>query len=104
MRVRPEDPTVDAVDHLHEVVVIVPVDRNEDEAEEVDGELWHERPQVVQAAAGGWTEAEDHDRDDHGDNAVAERFETARAHGGNGAFHAKMISGSRRARIRRRAG
>src|SRR2546423_7175911 len=80
MRVRPQGRAADAVHDLHQVVMVVPVDRDEHEAEEIDGELRNERPQVVQAASVWWTKAEDHDRDDHGDHAVAERFEATGAH------------------------
>jgi len=35
VRVRPEHGAADAVDRLHQVVVVVPVDREEDEAERI---------------------------------------------------------------------
>ena len=40
---------VTRVDDVHQVVVVVPVDRDEDEAEEIDGEFRNERPEIVQA-------------------------------------------------------
>jgi hypothetical protein len=55
VHVGPQHSSADTRDHLEQVVVIVPVDRDEHEAQQVDRELRQQGPQIAEAVpAGGW--------------------------------------------------
>jgi hypothetical protein len=61
-------------------MVVVPVDRDENEAQKVDRELRDERPQIGETVSGRWAQVEDHDRDHDGEHAITERLKAAAAH------------------------
>jgi hypothetical protein len=62
------------------VVVIVPVDRDEDEREDVDEQGPALPSERLERRPVGWPQPEREDRDDHGHHRVAERLEAAGAH------------------------
>jgi len=66
---------------VEQVVVVVPVDGDEDEAEDVGEELGDERAEVGELDAVGRPELQHHDGDDDGDDAVAEGLEPVPGHG-----------------------
>ncbi len=76
----PECGAADAIGDLQQVMVVVPVEGDEDEAEQIDRKLRDQRPKVVQAAAVRWVQVEHHDRDRDRDHCIAERLEAAAAH------------------------
>src|SRR5947199_10791898 len=80
MGVGPQHRPADAVDGVEQMVVVVPVDRDENEAQKVDRELRAERPEIGQSVSGGWSQVEHHDRDHDSDHAIAERLKAAAAH------------------------
>src|ERR1700752_3853703 len=65
---------------MQQVMVVVPVDADVSEAEHVTQEHRQERPNRVQRVAVRRPEFQHHDRDDDGDDAIAERLETAFGH------------------------
>ena len=81
MQVRPQDPGVDHLGRLEQVVVVVPVGSEQDEAQQVAQEGRDQRTQALDGDRGRRPQLQDHDRDDDGDDAVAERLEPALAHG-----------------------
>ena len=80
MDVRPENSPVDVPRGVQQVVVIVPVDRDEDEREDVAEGRGDERPKGLERLAVRRAELEDEDRDDDGDHAIGERFESTLGH------------------------
>src|SRR5206468_2068481 len=74
MRVGPEDAAVHRVHGLQHVMMVVPVDPEEHEAHDVAQEHGDQRSQRADVGSVRRTHLEDHDRDDDGDHAVAERF------------------------------
>ena len=78
--VRPQRRAADAIDDLEQMVVVVPVDGDEGEAEGIDRELRAERPEIRQGVSVGRAEVEHPDRDHDREHAVAEGFEAAAAH------------------------
>ena len=81
MDVRPERPAVDPVDDLHQVVVVHPVDRDEDEAQQVDEQLALLVQDVGEVVARGRPQLEDEDRDQDRDHAVREGVHPLGLHG-----------------------
>src|SRR5215813_11497967 len=94
------------LDDMKQMMVVVPVDPEIHEAEHVRPERRPDRAQSRQVAAFWHAELQDHDRNEDGDDAVAEGFEPRRAHHPRASVttpHA--ISGSPEAySIRRRRG
>src|SRR5216110_483125 len=80
MHVRPERTAGYRMHRMVEMVVIVPVDGDVDEGEHVGEEGRNERRERRQLGSVRHLQLEHHDRDDHRDHAVAERFEPAFAH------------------------
>ena len=80
MQIGPEHLAVDAIGRVQHVVMVVPVDADEHEAEHVGQEYRNQRPQGVPRHLVRDVELEHHDRDEDGDNAVAERLETSLCH------------------------
>src|SRR3954468_23404278 len=75
MQVRPENRARDAVRRVNQVMVIRPVDPNDDEAEDVRDEDRNDRLQRVPVRTLWNAQLEHHDRDQNRDHAVAERLE-----------------------------
>jgi len=75
--VGPKNHSIDALYGLEEVVMVVPVDRQVEEAECVGQELRSERRQGRGRGAGWGPELQHHNRHDDGDYGVAEGFEPA---------------------------
>src|SRR5258706_16464068 len=80
MQVRPEDRAVHALGHLAQVVVVIPIDAEVHEAQHVAHEYGKERAQVGEVGPVRHAQLEDHDRDDDGEHAIAERFEPSLPH------------------------
>ncbi len=81
MDVRPERPAVDPVHDLHQVVVVHPVDRDEDEAQQVDEELALLVQDVGELVPRRRPQLEDEDRDQNRDDAVREGVHPVGLHG-----------------------
>ena len=80
MEVRPEDAAGDMFGGVEEVMVIVPVNGDVDEAEDVTQKDGEERLQLGEAGAVRDFQFQHHDGDDDGDDAVAEGFEPGGFH------------------------
>ena len=65
---------------VQHVVVVVPVDADVDEAQDVGEEVRQRLAQGVQILAVRHLQLEDEDRDDDGEHAIAECFESTFAH------------------------
>jgi hypothetical protein len=65
---------------VQHVVVIAPVDADEDEAHQVGGDHRGEGTQRLQRGSVRHLQFEDHDGDDDGDDAVAECFQARFSH------------------------
>jgi hypothetical protein len=83
----------DALGTVEQVVVVVPVDPDEDEAEDVHRECRKPVVERGQIDPGRSAQVERHERDHHGDDAVAERVEPLRADLGDGAPLARRCAG-----------
>ena len=58
--------------------MVVPVDRDEGEAEPIYEQRRQPVTQRLRGGSRGRPELESHDRDDHGHHSIAERFEAAK--------------------------
>ena len=65
---------------VEQVVMVVPVDRQHHERQHIGEKNRHERCECRRIGAVRDFHLEHHDGDDHGDHAVAERFEPSLAH------------------------
>src|SRR3954467_14079285 len=92
MQVRPENAARHSIDDVEHVMVVVPVDAEVDEAEHIGGERRRERPQRRPVRAGRQAQLEHHDRDQDGDDAVAEGFEPRLMHEGDGFYRVPLSS------------
>ena len=81
MEIGPERRAIDAIDSVKEVMVVVPVDGEHDEAENVAGKNGDDGAESVESGAVRGFHLQNHDGDDDGENAVAEGFETVFGHG-----------------------
>lgn len=81
MEIGPENRSADALRGVEQVVMIVPIDGNHDEAEDVAQEVGNDRPERGESGCLRRFHFKDHDGDDDGEDAVAEGFETVFAHG-----------------------
>lgn len=80
MEIGPERRSIDALGGVEEVVMIVPVDGDHDEAEDIAQE---DRKNGAESGESGTVRRfhfEDHDGDDDGEDAVAEGFEAVFGH------------------------
>src|SRR5437879_13887795 len=68
------------MDRMKHVVVVVPVNADEDIAEHIAEEHWHERRESVRIGVVRHLHLPYHDRDDDGDHAVGERFQSSFGH------------------------
>src|SRR5579872_5079058 len=82
MQISPEDRPGNALGSVQEMVVIVPVDADVNEAQDVTQKDRHHGAQGLQRWSRGHSEIQDHDRNNDGEDAVAKGFETALIHRG----------------------
>jgi hypothetical protein len=81
VEVRPQDLAVDPVAGVEHVMVVVPVDAQEEEAQHVAQEDREQRPEREEVRAVRHLQLQDHDRDQDGDHPVAERLHASLGHG-----------------------
>src|SRR6266478_813762 len=80
MQVRPQYPTGDPVSEIEHVMMIVPVDGDDDEAEYVGEKYRQESRQRGQVGAVRDLKLQHHDRDEDRDHSIAERAQPFIAH------------------------
>src|SRR5436189_121497 len=80
MQVGPQNPSVNRVNDLEHVVMVVPVNAEEDEAHDVGGYGRHYGPERAPLRPVRHLELQHHDRDENRDHAVAEGQQPFRAH------------------------
>jgi hypothetical protein len=80
MEVSPEDWSGNAFGSVQEMMMVVPVNADINEAEDVAQENRNRGPKRFERRARRHPEVEDHDRDDDREDAVAESFETPFVH------------------------
>ncbi len=80
VQVRPQDRPIHIVHQLEEVVVVVPVDGQVDEAQHVAGEHGPQRDEILQPRAMRRLHLQHHDGDQDRDNAVRESRQSFATH------------------------
>ena len=81
MQVRPQDFAVDAIGRLQHVMVVVPVDAEQHEAQHVSQKDRYERDKRVPGRVVRHMKLEHHDRNHNREYPVTERFESSLCHG-----------------------
>src|ERR1041385_603696 len=76
MQVRPENSGGHAVGGMNQMVMVGPVDAQDDEAEDIGDEDGHDWQHGIPVGSLWNAQLQHHDGDENGDDAVAERFET----------------------------
>jgi len=80
-QVGPQHAAVHLVGGVQQVMVVVPVNADVDEAQHVAQEHWPQRQQVGQLFAVRHFDLQHHDGDDDGEHTIAEGFESVLVHG-----------------------
>src|SRR5947207_14009305 len=80
MQVRPEDLAVDARRCVQEMVMVVPVDAEKNEAQDVRAKRRRQRLQRMPVVSVWHLELEHHDGDQDRDDSIAERLESPFGH------------------------
>src|SRR5439155_14206143 len=80
MSVRPEHPAIDVVHRLKQMMVVMPVDPDEDETQHIAESRWNQRLQGRPCCIVRRSQLEHHDGYDDGDDSVTECFEACLAH------------------------
>ena len=85
MQVRPKHAAVDFLRRVQHVMMVVPINPHVNEAQQVTRENRGQRFRLQRAEVGTvrGMQLEHHDRNDDGDHAVTERFETVFLHAAN---------------------
>src|SRR5262245_24791456 len=80
MQVRPEDTSAYMLDRLEEMMMIVPVDAENDETQNVTEEDRRDWSQRREVRPDWYAQLEHHDRDDYRDHAITEGFQAIAGH------------------------
>src|SRR5208283_4471520 len=80
MEIGPQNPAVNLLYRLQQMMVVAPVDSEEDEAEKVTQESGEQVPQFIEIGPPRNHEAQNHDGDNDGKDVVAEGFHAGLAH------------------------
>src|SRR5205823_8828292 len=109
MEIRPQHRAVDGLGQFQHVMVIVPIDAEIDEAQHVREKYGQYRLKGCDVGAVRYLHFQHQDRDDDGDDAVAERLESVRFHRAGAAFqpnfhHASAATAAGTAKITRKIG
>src|SRR5690348_3220834 len=80
MHVCPQDTSCDFLHQVHQVMMIVPIDADENKAQNIGREHWPERMKVVPTIALGHLHFQNHNGENDGDHAIAESFESVLVH------------------------
>lgn len=80
MQVRPQDATVDMLNGLQQVMVVAPINADEDKAHGIAKKHRQQWAQRRQVSIVRWAQFEHHDRDDNRDHAVTECFHAIAGH------------------------
>src|SRR5262249_38818587 len=97
--VGPQNEAVDARNGVQHVMMVVPVDREIDEAEHVAEEMRSRAYQRRPVGAMRQLQLQHHDGDDDGDDAVAESRQTFLAHDGSCPMSRERATGSGRSTV-----
>src|SRR6184192_1854541 len=88
MKVGPENAAADLLRRLEQVMVVIPINTEVNEAQHVAQQYWQYRFQRGELNCMRHLQFQHHNRDDDRKNAVAERFEPGR-------FHLRMAHNSK---------
>src|SRR6202021_548505 len=80
VQVRPQGCAIHSLSGVEQMMVVVPVDADENETQCVTKERRYDRAQGRERCIARGVQVEHHDRDDDGDNAVAKSFQPPFAH------------------------
>ena len=80
MQIRPQYFPVNALDRLQQVMMIAPVDTDEDKAQHIGEKHWRNRREGRPTGVMRHFQFQDHDGDDDRNHPIAERFKPAFSH------------------------
>ena len=78
--VRPKNDRIDAAHEMDEMVMVDPVDRDDDEAKDIGKKSWPHFRQRSRRRIVRRFQLQHHNRDENGNDAIAERFDPIRFH------------------------
>src|SRR5262249_51884782 len=79
-RIGPKDEAVDPSDRVQKMVMVVPINRQIDKAQDITGEMRKQIDKRLPICTVRHFQFQDHDRDDDGNDAIAECSKTIFSH------------------------
>src|SRR4051794_17404955 len=83
VQICPENAAAYPVGHVQEMMMVIPVDPDVNEAHHITQEEWKQGLEHCETGATRHLDLENHDCNDDGENAVAERFHPIPVHDGS---------------------